>query len=176
MPQLFVAAALCGIEIPAVSIGSASVLVVANLLVIGQYIFQFERNGPTGNFTDAIWSLASSLQAHRKDTIFITDWGMVDNVDFLYWGSLDIRPEAGPLRNDTPTAAELQEIGTILEAPNGVFVGHVESREMFPGVGRRLSSFAAAHGYRRVPLATIPDSKGHPVFELFKFECASCRR
>jgi hypothetical protein len=38
----------------------------------------------------------------RKDTIFITDWGMVDNVDVLYWGNLDIRPEAGPLWSDTP--------------------------------------------------------------------------
>jgi hypothetical protein len=58
----------------------------------------------------------------------------------------------------------------ILAEPGALFVDHVPSLEQFRGVGANLDRFAAAEGYRKQPVRTIPDSHGRAVFEIFAYQ------
>ncbi len=58
-PQLFVAVAISSIRWNWLAASISLLLVVMNLLVLNQYILQFERNGAEGPFTDAIYPLSA---------------------------------------------------------------------------------------------------------------------
>jgi hypothetical protein len=77
------------------------------------------------------------------------------------------------LRNPRLDDEDRQQILARLPDTASLFVGHVISREEWAGSGARLTSTAAAAGYRKVLLETVPDSHGRPVFEVFRFVPAS---
>ena len=54
-PVLFVASALAALPWRRLAVGTVAVMVGMNLLVLTQYIAQYERNGPDERFTDAIF-------------------------------------------------------------------------------------------------------------------------
>jgi hypothetical protein len=152
MPHLLVGVALAAVRPRWLSWAGGAVLVASNLLVINQYVFQFERNGADGNFSDAIYTLSEQLHDSEHAAIYVADWGLSEPLNLLHRGRLDLRVSTGPFD------------------PHGLFIGHVKEREVFKGSGENLEAAARAAGYTKQVLQTVADSNGRPVFEVFGFQ------
>lgn len=168
-PQLFVAATLARARWTSVL---ASALIAANLLVVNQYVLDFDREGAGTNFSDALFPLSNALtdpaNGELGRPIYVVDWGMLNTLALFHRGRLQLRPEDTPFSSDTPSESDQRAIHVMFSDPNAIFVGHVPSREVTAGVGRRLDRAAAEWGLRKVLIRGIADSNGRPVFEVFR--------
>jgi hypothetical protein len=168
-PILFVAVALASLPwrplLWIIGIG----MIGMNLLVLNQYMAQFERNGPGDVFTDALYPLSSALNGYGDRTLYLIDWGLYDNLNLLHQGRLDLRIASGPLSSESPTPEQVGEIRKMLQSPDALILDHVREHEVFPDVGVRLERAAGSLGYRKEIVQTIPDSNGRPMFEIARF-------
>ena len=87
-PQLIVGIALSALR-PRWAMVGAAVLVISNLLVVGQYFQEFERGGPGEKFTDAIFPLADALKG-TKETVYVAEWGIYEPLVYLSQGRLPL--------------------------------------------------------------------------------------
>jgi len=163
MPQLLAGVALAALRPRSFAALAIAVLLGSNLLVVNQYLAQLQRYGAYGFFTDALYPLSASLSDSSSDTIFLVDWGVWGNLNFLHRGRLHLQP-AWPI-----PARSQAEIETLLATPHALFLDRVESREYYRGSGARLGAIAAAAGYRKEIVGTFPDSNGRPIFELARW-------
>ena len=138
-------------------------LCATNLLVTNQYLSQLIRYGQSVTWTDAIYGLSDSLRAYDSH-IYATDWGMSDQLIMLHQGRLAVRMVA---RADG--GFEDGQIDTMLADRRAVFVTHVGDKRFFPKADEHLASAAAIRGYERRVLATVSDTMGRPVFEVYRF-------
>jgi hypothetical protein len=72
---------------------------------------------------------------------------------------------------DDPTAGR-EALVKAISAPEDWFIAHTKDFEFFQGTNERLVRYAADAGYERAILATIPDSYGRPVYEVYHFVAA----
>jgi hypothetical protein len=140
-----------------------------NLLVLNQYIYQFERDGAGDVFSDALNPLSASLDDYATRNLYVIDWGIYENLNLLHQGRLDFRVVQDPLLTDTPSSKELGQIHDMVRDPDGLILDHVREHEVFSKVGVRLEQAARALGYHREMVRTIPDSNGRPMFEMVRF-------
>ena len=170
-PQLFVAVSISSIRWKWL-VASISILLVAmNLLVLNQYVAQFERNGADGPFTDAIYPLSATLSEVPGQTIYVLDWGIQFPLNILHDGRLHMTSGHDPFLTDTPSEWGKGAASRMFRDRAGLFIAHVEKRENFTGVRKRFDQAASAAGCHEESLETIPDSNGRPVFEVFKIAC-----
>jgi hypothetical protein len=161
-PVLFAAAALTSLPWRWVTIVASIGMVGMNLLVVNQYIAQFERNGATGGFADAIFPLSASLPDKSGEPVYLLDWGIKETVNYLHQGRLNI-----PI-DDVSTDLDPRAIHTMLTDPRGLFVSHVPVSSSFPagpgsGCGRtgfRLPERGPPRG---------PRLQRRPIFEVFRY-------
>ncbi len=170
-PQLFVAVAISSIRWKWLAASIGVVLVAMNLLVVNQYVAQFERNGADGPFTDAIYPLSAMLSEIPGQTIYVLDWGMQFPLDVLHNGRLHMISGHDPFMTDTLSDLGKRVASNMFRDPAGLFIAHTEKRENFAGVRKRFDEAAAAAGCREDSLQVVPDSNGRPVFEVFKIAC-----
>ena len=170
MPHLLVGAAFGSLPWRWLRVGFLSLLVAANLLVINQYVIKFERNGPGGNFTDAVNPLAASLSGSVNDTIYFIDWGMWEPAYFFQQRPMDFRESYGPLIPASPDVQQRREIDAMIADPHALFVDHVPELESFPGVGQRLEAIARSEGYEKIPVSAVADRNGRPIFQTFRLQ------
>lgn len=168
-PILFAAVALASLPWRPLAWVAGAGMIAMNLLVVNQYVAQFERNGAGDYFTDALYPLSVSLDAYADRTLYIIDWGLDENLNLLHQGRLNLFRFFGPLSTDSPSPEQLGEIREMLRDSGGLILDHVREREVFPNVGARLDRAARALGYRREVVSTIPDSNGRPMFEIVRF-------
>jgi hypothetical protein len=172
MPHLLVGVVLASLCPRWLQFVLGSVLVLSNLLVLNQYIFQLDRYGAHGNFTDAIYPLANDLRTadaeHVGEHIYVMDWGLTETLTFLGRGKLPLFPGADPFFTATPDPQQGLFISKMFTDPQGLFVGHVREREVFTGVDARFVATAGAAGYRKEIVRTIFDSNDRAVFEIFR--------
>lgn len=166
-PLLFAASVLAAIPRRWIAIPAAAALIAMNLLVVNQYIFQLERAGAVGNFTDAWSGLEAALPEDRP--VYVADWGINTTSELAHQGRLRVEVAIGPLQTPSPDAGQRAQLSAMLSDTSAIWVDHVASREVFAGVGANLDHFATGLGYRRELLRTIPDSNGRPVFEIFQY-------
>ena len=145
-------------------------LCATNLLVTNQYLSQLIRYGQSVTWTDAIYDLSDSLRAHDSE-IYVTDWGLFDQLIMLHKGKLAVHMVA---RADGEF--EDGQVDTMLADRRALFVTHVRDKRFFPKAGEHLESEAATRGYERQVLATVADTKGRPVFEVYRFGAARGQR
>ena len=170
-PQFFLAVALASLPWPRIAAIVCAVMTLANVLVVDQYVIDFERDGASNTFTDALFPLSQAFSDEADpQPIYVMDWGMANTLALWHRGRLLIRPADGPFQTDTPNGTEREIIHAMLSDPHATFVDHVPERHVFPDVRARLDRAAAAAGYRSEPLRTIYDSNGRPVFEIFRFQ------
>ncbi len=170
MPQLLVGAAFGALPWRWLRVGLVALLVGANLLVVNQYIVQFERNGSKGSFTDAINPLADSLARTAGDNIYVIDWGIYEILDFLQQGKLHLSHVDFLLIQATPDPGQRRLIDAMLADPHALFVSHVPAREAFHGVGEHLDIIARSEGYEKVPIHIVADRNGRAIFQIFRFQ------
>ena len=170
-PQLFVAVAISSIRWKWLAGSICFLLVAMNLLVLNQYIAQFERDGAEGPFTDAIYPLSDALADVPGQTIYVLDWGMQFPLDVLHNGRLHMISGHDPFMTDTLSDLGKRVAARMFQDPAGVFIAHTDKRENFVGVRKRFDEAAAEAGCREDSIRVIPDSNGRPVFEVFKIAC-----
>jgi hypothetical protein len=170
-PQLFVAVAISSIRWNWLAASISLLLAVMNLLVLNQYILQFERNGAEGPFTDAIYPLSASLSDIPGQTIYVLDWGIQFPLDVLHDGRLHMNGANEPFMTDTLSDWGRGAASRMFADRNSLFIAHTEKRENFEGVRKRFDRSARADGCHEDSLRTVPDSNGRPVFEVFKITC-----
>jgi len=145
--------------------------------VLNQYIFQLDRYGAHGNFTDAIYPLAeahwTSEAGHADDHIYVIDWGFPEALTFLGRGKPTLFAAADAFLIATPDSQQQNFISKIITDPQGLFVGHVRGREVFMGVDERLVAAAGISGYRKEIVRTIFDSNKRAVFQIFRMRKVS---
>jgi 4-amino-4-deoxy-L-arabinose transferase-like glycosyltransferase len=163
MPQLLVGVAVAALRPRWLAAAAATLLIAANLLVVNQYFAQLERNGAYGFFTDALYPLSDAIADRSGDTIYLVDWGVWGNLNFLHQGRLHLQP-AWPI-----PARSQAEIEKMLSDPHALFLDHVQAREYYPGSGARLDAIAQSSGYQKQIVRTIQDSNGRPIFELIRW-------
>lgn len=168
-PILFVAVALASLPWRPLAWAAGAALIAMNLLVLNQYVAQFERNGAGDVFTDALYPLSASLDAYADRTLYVIDWGLYENLNLLHQGRLNFRIAIGPFGTDSPSPHQLGEIRNMLQDSSGLILDHVREHEVFPKVGVRLDRAAGSFGYRREVVGAIPDSNGRPMFEIVRF-------
>jgi 4-amino-4-deoxy-L-arabinose transferase-like glycosyltransferase len=144
------------------------VLAGANVLVLNNYYAQMAANGGTQIWSEAIFTLSDSMRQVRASNIYVTDWGMFDNLYVLHRGALPLRV-ADPLSKPSLDAADRETVrGWVSDASN-VFIGYTEGNEVFTGCRKNLLDAAASAGFRRDMLRTVSDRHGRPIFEVFRF-------
>jgi len=166
-PVLFVAWALAALpwRRPALLAGIA--MVAMNLLVVSQYVSQYERNGPHERFTDAIYPLSAGLPENSGRTIYCVDWNVASQFKLLHKGRLAVRTGSYPLLSESPSESDIGQIRAMVSDRDALFVAHVSAQARVFGV--RLERTAESLGFHRETLRTIADSNGRPVFAVFQF-------
>jgi len=56
--------------------------------------------------------------------------------------------------------------------PHALFVDHIPALEVFRGVGANLEAIARSKGYQEIPIQTVADRNGRPIFQVFRFQAA----
>jgi hypothetical protein len=169
-PQLFIAIALFSIPWRGVAIGVAAILAATNLLVVNEYIADFERYGSRPNFSDAVFAMSREFDGRWDDPVIATDWGIVNQLSFLHQGKIKLVSGDPPFFNDPPSPGDQRSIDWMFSTEGAVFVTRAAGLEETPVVRGNMDKAAAHAGLHRVILKTIPDSNGRPSYEIFRFE------
>jgi hypothetical protein len=166
-PIVFAVSVLASIRWRWIAIVAAAGMVFMNLLVVNQYVLQFERYGAAPYYSDARFRLNPELP--ENETIYVTDWGMNATLELTHQGRLRIQPAHGASTDDSPSPEQQAELRAMLADKDAIWLGHANGHEDFPAVNAHLQRFAAMAGYDREPIRTIADSNGRPIFEIFRF-------
>lgn len=161
-PVLFAVVTLDALPGKAVALVAAgTALVLLNFSVLNQYFVQFERFGPAGVFTDAIYPLADRLGSDPTLHVYPIDWGVYDALLLMKQGKVDQRTRMDDLG-----------IEQMLADPQAAIVNHVAGKETDPEAGKRVAAAAQVRGLEKQILALVPDSNGRPVFEVYRYHPA----
>ena len=179
LPQMVVAMAFAAASrrlgragIPAVALLTA-IAMISGALVINEYYNVAFRYGGGQSWTDAIFALSDYLKKAPARTIFCLDWGILDPLRLLQKGKLPVAMGSNEVNQPHMSAAEQDMVLRMISEPANLFVAHTKDFEYFPGVGPKLERFAAAAGFERQPVTTIPDRYGRVVYELYRFAGAA---
>jgi hypothetical protein len=154
--------------IPALAVVLA-VLMVSGFLVTNEYFYLIIRNGGAQNWTDAIFRLSDYMKSTSARAVYPVDWGIMDSLRLLNRGKLPLRVGSDLVSRAAANSDARTQIANEVAAPDNLFIAHSKDFEFFRDSKDRLEQFAAALGYRPAVLATIPDSYGRPVYEVFRF-------
>ncbi len=179
LPQVVIAVSLAAASrrlgragIPAL----AAVLAVAMLsgaLVINEYYWVTLRYGGSQSWTDAIFRLSDYMKTTPAPAVVCLDWGILDPLRMLNRGKLPLEMGPDSLGRSEMTDSDRAWLAFRLSEPANVFIGHTKDYTYFPGASPNLARFAAQSGYTRQTVATIPDSYGRPVYEVYRFRLAT---
>lgn len=166
-PILFAVSALARIPWRWLAAPAGVAMIAMNLLVVNQYVLQFEHDGAAGNFTDALFALDRALPENRP--IYVIDWGINVTAQLNHQGRLHLRFADDAASSGTPDPGAQTRLRAMLSDGDALWVDHVPSREVFRGAGANLEKFAMGAGYRREVIEIVRDSNSRPVFEIFRY-------
>jgi Dolichyl-phosphate-mannose-protein mannosyltransferase len=172
-PQMFMAVALASLPWPRFLAIAATAMVAMNLLVVNQYIAEFERNGAAGNFDDSLYALSAAIPDPPKldyEHVYVVDWGMFNTLALFHQGQLPLLVGDPPFATDHPSEIDMRFIDYMMKDRHGLFVGHLPDYEVNSGVRDRLEKTAQERGLRKEVLNIVYDSNGRAVFEIFRLE------
>ena len=153
LPALLLAIALVG----------GSNVVVANI-----QFSQLIRNGGGLVWTDAISGLSDYLPAVPAEHFVLLDWGLTEPLRLLHKGRLPLAWGGDYVLKDTLGEDARRGFLTMIQATGNVYVSHTDPYQVFEGVNQRLDRLLEREGYRKQPLATIPDTNGRSIFAVFR--------
>jgi hypothetical protein len=166
-PLLLVAAVLSRIPWRVAVAVAGVVLVGTNLLVVNQYLAQFERFGAARHFTDALFPLADALPVGAH--VYVVDWGMYNTMLLFHKKGVTLHTANEPFMDDKMSEEQVRQAQSMLDDRDALFLGHVEEKEVFEGVNGRLERYAESKGLHKKLIQVIGDSNGRPIFQLFRF-------
>src|SRR5258708_19076454 len=125
-------------------------LVVCNLLLTNQYFYQIARDGPAGSWSDAMFALSDRLRTQGSRPLLVTDWGIVNPLEALHQGRLNLK-----------WAGEVDP--ALFADREAVWIDHTTGNEQFQGRNKLWADGAAAAGYHKVVLETVPNRNGPAI-------------
>ena len=149
--------------------GVLAIMMISGVLVTNEYFRLLSRNGGGQNWTDAIFRLSDYMKGDSSKTVYCVDWGIMDSLRLLNRGKLPLRVGTDLVSRAQANDNGRQALLRALAAPDTVFLAHTKDFEFFQGNDEHLVNYAATAGYKREMLATIPDSYGRQVFEVYRF-------
>ena len=158
--------------IPALA-ATLAVLMISSLLVTNEYYHLTVRNGGAQNWTDAIFRLSDYVKGTSPERVYCVDWGILDSLRLLNRGKLPLAVGNDLVSRAAANDDDRKALMKALAGPQNLFIGHTPDFEFFRGTTSRLVKYAADAGYPRAILATITDSYGRPVFEVYHFVAPS---
>jgi len=179
LPELIIAVSLAGVAnrlgragIPAVA-AVVAVAVTSGGLVINEYYAEAVRYGGGQAWSDAAFSLSRYLKDVPARYVFTLDWGIMDPLRLLNGGRLPLaigdeqtsKPEISP--DDRAIVMRM------LRDPENLYVAHTAAFEMFPGSAAKFMKFAGEAGYAPELIATLADTHGRPVYEVYRIKAKS---
>ena len=175
LPQMVVAIAFASASrrlgragIPAVATVLA-VSMASGALVINEYYAVMVRNGGGQSWTDAIYALSAQMKNAAAKHVFCMDWGIYDSLRLLNRGTLPLANGDEQVSKPEMTPRDREIVMDMISGPANIFIAHTKPYEFFPGRSAKLAQFALAAGYRRVDVASISDSNGRQVYEIYRF-------
>jgi hypothetical protein len=147
----------------------AAVLAITGLRCTAGYFVALVRNGPAIRWTDAINPLTDYLKLARPQRVFVVDWGILESVNLLSQGSVPVL-FGDDYYSGGPEAARLDAVRRRMVEPGTLFVSHTPEYEQLHGSRAAVDKFAAATGYQKEAVVTIPDRFGRPTFDIFRFK------
>lgn len=145
-----------------------AIVALSGALVINEYLVKIVRNGGAPFWTDGIYSLSRYLKDKPASWIFAMDWSIADQLRLLHRGRVLAGNGTDQISKPQLTAEDRRLLHQMLSIEDGLYVAHTPAFEIIPGNNDKLIQYAAAYGYRREVLATIPDSHGRNVYEVYK--------
>ncbi len=124
-------------------------LLVVNLLLTNQYLYQFARNGSPGSWTDAIYPLAAGLPRADASRIALIDWGMSLPLDVLDRGRLPLVWAADPFLPQPQGKEPPAPDPNLLKDPRVLWLGHTGRQRAVRGVNAGVDRFAQKEGYAK---------------------------
>ncbi|HEY2012343.1 MAG TPA: glycosyltransferase family 39 protein, partial [Bryobacteraceae bacterium] len=158
--------------IPALAVVMA-VMLTSGVLVINQYHVEMLRYGGAQAWNNSIFALSDYIKGVPARNVVCLDWGIMDPLRMLHRGRLPLLWGSDLTSKPEMTADDRAGALAILSQPDNVYIAHTKAFEFFPGVSPRLVEFAGQAGYRRTVLATISDTYGRPVYEVYRFSAAT---
>ncbi len=149
--------------------GVGGLLGASNLLVTASYLSLFSIAGSPAIWSDAIAPLTATLTRLAPRHVYVIDWGILASLRLLSAGRLPLVMGTDGLMSDPVSGAAETKVVGWFAAGGCPFVAHTQRDEVFGGVRQRVDAIAARHGFERQLDATIADSKGRPVFEIFHY-------
>jgi hypothetical protein len=144
-------------------------LAIGGLRCTAGYFIALVRNGPAIRWTDAINPLADYLKLAQPQRVFVVDWGILESINLLSQGSVPALfgddYYSGALEPD-----RLDAVRRSMVDPGTLFVSHTPEYEQLRGSHAAVDNFAAAAGYQKEAVVTIPDRFGRPTFDIFRFK------
>lgn len=142
-------------------------LAATNLLLLNQYFYQLARFGPAGGWTDAIYGLSGEIGRKQPAQVVVADWGLLNPLALLQQGKLNMAFAGEQFLSPAESEAQKAWDRGLLE--RGLWMGHTDDFQIFPGVNNRIAQAAATAGYRKEVIEVIPDRHGRSVFEIYRF-------
>lgn len=148
--------------------------VAGNLLVARHYHDALAATGGRASFSSSIYLLAEYLDTPHQDPFdyhrpYALDWGMKYNVELLTDGRVQPQEIYGQGRTLSPDFAATVE--RLIEDPNALYIAHrIEGPNVpaaFPDRTREFFAIVEARGKRVIPIKTIMESDGAPLFYVY---------
>jgi hypothetical protein len=151
----------------------ALVLVIAlvcgsNVVAAEVQFSQLIRNGGRPVWTDAIFGLSEYLPTVPAEEYVLLDWGILEPLRLLHEGRIPVAWGGEFLLKDTLGEDDKRGFLTMIQKTGNVYVSHTEPYQVFEGVNPRLDRLLEREGYRKQPLALIPDTNGRNIFAVFR--------
>lgn len=148
------------------------VLAVSGALVTNEYFTLMVRNGGPQNWTDAVFALSRYSARLPARFMFVMDWGILDSLRLLNRGALPLQSGIDQIGKPDMPPEDHEILLRMISDPDNVYIAHTKAFEFFPHNGTFLA-YAERLGYHREIMATIPDSFGRPVYEVYRLVTAA---
>ena len=138
------------------------IVAVQGLLVTCVWYSDLLRYGGNAAWTEAIESVAFSLQNHRG-RVCTLDWGFFDNLRAYGQGRYTM------CVTEDPTNREVQKY-TLHDISDRdvIFIAHTSGNEIEAGRAVRIVDFAHANGFRQTDRKLFQDANGRTTIETFR--------
>jgi hypothetical protein len=148
--------------------------VAGNLLVDAHYHQVLAQTGGKASFSSSIYYLADYLDTPHEDPFdyhrpYALDWGIKYNVELLTDGRVQPQEIYGQGRTLSPDFAATIE--RLIQDPNALYIAHrIDGPNIpaaYPDRTREFISIVESHGKRLIPIKTIMEGDGAPLFYVY---------